>query len=178
MAFWKKIFKSKYTGAEIDAAIAKAGTVPAVTAADAGKALVVNSEGKIIAGAAGTEIPTVELTEAEIIDSLSGIATALNAATDNFQYAILENSDSSVAASVGAKIAAAYAKGNFANLSIFGVGNMPCYIASDHYLYTSVSYIYMASIQKNLACSLGFNVENGKLWINLLFAIATEYTPK
>jgi len=53
MAFWKKIFKSKYTGAEIDAAVAKAGTVPAVTSADAGKALVVDSEGKIVPGAAG-----------------------------------------------------------------------------------------------------------------------------
>jgi hypothetical protein len=53
MAFWKKIFKSKYTGAEIDAAVAKAGTVPAVTSADAGKALVVDDEGKIVAGEAG-----------------------------------------------------------------------------------------------------------------------------
>lgn len=53
MAFWKKIFKSKYTGAEIDAAVAKADTVPAVTAADAGSALVVDEEGKIVAGAAG-----------------------------------------------------------------------------------------------------------------------------
>ena len=52
MAFWKKIFKSKYTGKEIDAAIAKAGTVPTVTSADAGKALVVDDEGKIVAGEA------------------------------------------------------------------------------------------------------------------------------
>jgi hypothetical protein len=55
MAFWKKIFKSKYTGAEIDAAVAKAGTVPAVTSADAGKALVVDEEGKIVAGEVGGE---------------------------------------------------------------------------------------------------------------------------
>lgn len=53
MAFWKKFYKSKYTGAEIDAAVAKAGTVPAVTGADAGKALVVDEEGKIVAGEAG-----------------------------------------------------------------------------------------------------------------------------
>lgn len=53
MAFWKKFYKSKYTGAEIDAAVAKAGTVPAVSSADAGKALVVDSEGKIVAGEAG-----------------------------------------------------------------------------------------------------------------------------
>ena len=32
MAFWKKIFKSKYTGAEIDAAIAKAGDATKVVA--------------------------------------------------------------------------------------------------------------------------------------------------
>ena len=32
MAFWKKIYKSKYTGAEIDAAVAKAGDATKVTA--------------------------------------------------------------------------------------------------------------------------------------------------
>ena len=53
MAFWKKIFKSKYTGKEIDAAIAKAGNLPATTSADAGKVLVVDDEGKIVAGEAG-----------------------------------------------------------------------------------------------------------------------------
>lgn len=51
--FWQKKYVSKYTGAEIDAAVAKADTVPAVTAADAGSALVVDAEGKIVAGAAG-----------------------------------------------------------------------------------------------------------------------------
>lgn len=51
--FWQKKYTSKYTGAEIDAAVGKADTVPAVTAADAGKALVVNEEGKIVAGEAG-----------------------------------------------------------------------------------------------------------------------------
>lgn len=51
--FWQKKYTSKYTGAEIDAAVAKAGTVPAVTEADAGKALVVDEEGKIVAGEAG-----------------------------------------------------------------------------------------------------------------------------
>ena len=53
MAFWKKYYKSKYTGWEIDAAVAKADTVPTVTAADAGSALVVDEDGKIVAGEAG-----------------------------------------------------------------------------------------------------------------------------
>lgn len=48
--FWQKKYTSKYTGAEIDAAVAKAGTVPSVTEADAGKALVVDEEGKIVTG--------------------------------------------------------------------------------------------------------------------------------
>lgn len=61
MAFWKKFYKSKYTGAEIDAAVAKAGTVPAVTSADEGKALVVDSEGKIVPGEAGADIKFNEL---------------------------------------------------------------------------------------------------------------------
>lgn len=69
MAFWKKIFKSKYTGREIDAAVAKAGTVPSVTTADEGKALVVDSEGKIVPGEAGTKVvanPTLAGTEAAL----------------------------------------------------------------------------------------------------------------
>ena len=55
MAFWKKIFKSKYTGREIDAAVAKAGNLPATTSADAGKALVVDEEGKVVTGSVGVE---------------------------------------------------------------------------------------------------------------------------
>ena len=50
--FWQKKYISKYTGEEIDAAVAKADTVPAVTVADAGKALVVDADGKIVAGEA------------------------------------------------------------------------------------------------------------------------------
>lgn len=54
--FWQKKYTSKYTGAEIDAAV---GNVPVVTAADAGKALVVDEEGKIVAGEAGGGISSV-----------------------------------------------------------------------------------------------------------------------
>ncbi len=67
MAFWKKIFKSKYTGAEIDAAVAKAGTVPTVTSADEGKALVVDSEGKIVPGEAGANIEFNKIRSADKI---------------------------------------------------------------------------------------------------------------
>ena len=57
--FWQKKYTSKYTGREIDAAVAKAGNLPATTSADAGKALVVDAEGKIVAGAAGGGISSV-----------------------------------------------------------------------------------------------------------------------
>lgn len=43
------IGESKYTGAEIDAAVAKADTIPTVSEEDVGKALVVDEEGKIVA---------------------------------------------------------------------------------------------------------------------------------
>lgn len=74
MAFWKKFYKSKYTGAEIDAAVAKAGTVPAVTSADAGNILGVDAEGKIVA----KTDPVPAVTEADIgkmlaVDSLGNI---------------------------------------------------------------------------------------------------------
>lgn len=48
--FWQKKYTSKYSGAEIDAAVSKADTVPAVTEANFGDALVVNSAGKIVPG--------------------------------------------------------------------------------------------------------------------------------
>ena len=85
MAFWKKIFKSKYTGAEIDAAVAKAGTVPAVTSADEGKALVVDAEGNIVAGEAGTTIPKITITKEELGTLNVNIASFLAAANDTIK---------------------------------------------------------------------------------------------
>ena len=83
--FWQKKYTSKYTGAEIDAAVAKAGTVPAVTEADAGKALVVDEEGKIVAGEAGGGLKeynyTIPLTYIEAIWE-SGFSFQVNNFTD------------------------------------------------------------------------------------------------
>lgn len=52
MVFWKKIYKSRHTGAEIDAAVDKAGILPSVSGTDEGKVLMVDGEGKIVAGEA------------------------------------------------------------------------------------------------------------------------------
>lgn len=85
MAFWKKIFKSKYTGAEIDAAVAKAGTVPAVTSADEGKALVVDAEGKIVAGEVGGGLTEYDYTmPLDYIENVwaSGFSFQVNNFTD------------------------------------------------------------------------------------------------
>ena len=49
MAFWKKYYKSKYTGKEIDAAVASGSQVPEIDIEDAGKILAVDAEGKIVA---------------------------------------------------------------------------------------------------------------------------------
>lgn len=62
--FWQKKYISKYTGAEIDAAVAKADTVPAVTVEDAGSALVVDEEGKIVAGEAAGGVALVQAPQA------------------------------------------------------------------------------------------------------------------
>ena len=67
--FWQKKYISKYTGAEIDAAVAAGSQVPEVTVEDAGMALVVDEEGKIVAGSAGTTVvanPTLAGTESAL----------------------------------------------------------------------------------------------------------------
>ena len=74
--FWQKKYISKYTGAEIDAAVAAGSQIPEVTVEDAGMALVVNEEGKIVSGAAGgRNVNTLSDTAAASIQS--GIQTAL-----------------------------------------------------------------------------------------------------
>ena len=85
--FWQKKYISKYTGAEIDAAVAKADTVPVVTVEEAGSALIVDEEGKIVTGVVGapefivnitvTEdggslIPSLDKTYEEIVAAITG----------------------------------------------------------------------------------------------------------
>ena len=65
--FWQKKYTSKYTGAEIDAAIAKAGTVPQPTAEEYGKFLGVNSAGNLAYSNTKTLICMVEFS-AEVAD--------------------------------------------------------------------------------------------------------------
>ena len=74
--FWQKTYLSKYSGAEIDAAIAKADTVPAVTVEDAGSALVVDDEGKIVAGnPAGNAVFTDPVNFVSIISEATAVVT-------------------------------------------------------------------------------------------------------
>ena len=78
--FWQKKYTSRYTGAEIDAAVAKAGTVPAVTEADAGKALVVDDDGKIVTGS--NTLPVIQFTQLELLSILTDFMTHIISATD------------------------------------------------------------------------------------------------
>lgn len=48
--FWQKRYLSKHTGSEIDAAVGAAQQLPLITAEDAGKVLLVGSEGNIVTG--------------------------------------------------------------------------------------------------------------------------------
>ena len=109
--FWQKKYISKYSGAEIDAAIAKADTVPAVTVEDAGSALVVDEEGKIVAGAAGgrnvntlsdTAETAIQLGIQDVLPTLISTGksvynyTVLN--TDETSFTAVENIETSLAA--------------------------------------------------------------------------------
>lgn len=122
MAFWKKIFKSKYTGAEIDAAVAKAGTVPAVSSADAGKALVVDEEGNIVVT---TSYPLFTLSQAEISTIITGFITALVNATDKLTETIFTITDETTVNSIKSKIEAIKAYG-FLTIEGFN-GHVACY---------------------------------------------------
>lgn len=96
--FWQKKYTSKYTGAEIDAAVAQAGTVPAVTAADAGKALVVDAEGKIVAGAAGgRHVNTLSDTAAAAIQTgiQAALPTLISTGKATYSYELLNTDETS-----------------------------------------------------------------------------------
>lgn len=178
--FWQKKYTSKYTGAEIDAAVAKAGDATKVTAnptlAGTESALeglqVGNTKYKV------TEIPTIEITQTEIGSILLQMASDFNDATGDFQYKIYEISDASIAASLGAKIAAAYAKGSFANLSVYGMGTMGCYVNSATGFATSVGSFYMEAIQKRFALCMQLGISGNNTYITVMFALATEFMPK
>ena len=87
--FWQKKYISKHTGAEIDAAV---GNVPVVTSADAGKALVVDEDGKIVAGEAGGSLPLITLPEFPATVGLA-LLTFLAGATNDYTAKTFNISD-------------------------------------------------------------------------------------
>lgn len=178
--FWQKKYTSKYTGAEIDAAVAKAGDATKVEANPTLAGTEAALEGLQVGDTKYkvTEIPTIEITQTEIGDILLQLASDLNDATGDFQYKIYEISDASIAASLGAKISAAYAKGSCANLSVYGVGTMNCYVTSATGFFIPVSSIYMKAIQKRFALCMQLNISGNNTYIRFMFALATEFAPK
>ena len=96
--FWQKKYISKYSGEEIDAAVAKADTVPAVTAADAGSALVVDEDGKIVAGAAGgRHVNTLSDTAAAAIQTgiQGALPTLISTGKATYSYELLNTDETS-----------------------------------------------------------------------------------
>ena len=121
----------------------------------------------------------LEILELQRVGSiLLQLATDLNSATDNFQYKIYEINSASIAASISAKIAAAYAKGTFANVSIYGMGTISGYIGTETSYHSPVSAFYMDAIQKHLALGMATGVSGNTVFITVMFALATEFVPK
>ena len=158
--FWQKTYLSKYSGAEIDAAIAKADTVPAVTVEDAGSALVVDGEGKIVAGEAGVSFPVFELTDeefGEISVAFSTFLYGLTAASGLVykDFTILTN-----AATVVAKIKDVVNSGkpfvqyklpaSFGGASLFGS------VGSDGFNTFVIPFAFPAPISKYINISFGY----------------------
>lgn len=99
--FWQKKYISKYTGAEIDAAVAAGSQIPEVTVEDAGMALVVNEEGKIVSGAAGgRNVNTLSDTaEAAIQLGIQGVLpTLISTGKSVYSYTVLNTDETSFTA--------------------------------------------------------------------------------
>ena len=140
--FWQKKYISKYTGAEIDAAVGKADTVPAVTAADAGSALVVDEEGKIVTGEVGNAPGDYTITATELDSVAIALGTAVAAATDKLQlYSFdIPNTDPGYE-SINAIIENICAHPGFNYISIMGSSKMLVYTTDEHTIKTGpVSY--------------------------------------
>ena len=100
MAFWKKFYKSKYTGAEIDAAVAKAADATKVTAnptlagteADLTGLQVGNTKYAIPACGGGASFYQIDLTDQQfndLEDNGTVTVTGLNLVVDDIKSAIL-----------------------------------------------------------------------------------------
>ena len=158
--FWQKKYTSKYTGAEIDAAVAKAGTVPAVTEADAGKALVVDEEGKIVPGEAGVSFPLFELTDEEFAEVSTEFSTFLFTLTAVSGLVYKDFTISTNAATVVAKLKAVVNSAkpfvqyklpaSFGGLSIFGS------VGSNGFNTFMIPFAFPAPINKYINIAFGY----------------------
>ena len=89
MAFWKKIFKSKYTGAEIDAAVAKAGDATKVTANPTLAGTEAALEGLQVGDTKYKVIdskPVITLAATDIASIMTALVTQYATATDKISY--------------------------------------------------------------------------------------------
>ncbi len=158
--FWQKKYISKYTGEEIDAAIAKADTVPAVTAADAGSALVVDEEGKIVAGEAGVSFPVFELTDEEFGEVSVAFSTFLYGLTAASGLVYKDFTISTNASTVVPKLKAVVNSGkpfvqyklpaSFGGLSIFGS------VGLNGFTTFTIPFAFPAPINKYIKISFGY----------------------
>lgn len=176
MAFWKKFYKSKYTGAEIDAAVAKADTVPIVTEADAGKALVVDDEGKIVAGEAGGAMGSITILPEDIPTTMVNLSTFLSAINDDgWHYKAFLLSDAEKT-TLAPKFEAAYAVNKNIAKTYF-VGNLPVLTTfSDSALLSRTdlwSVNMPAPISKNFIGMFFINIKEGQ---NTFEVYACQYT--
>lgn len=95
---------NEITGEDISSAIGKADTLPTVTSADAGRALVVDEDGKIVAGEAGVSLPKIMILQSELGNFYSAIGVYLATATDKIElsdnFFIQDEGGASIAAKI------------------------------------------------------------------------------
>ena len=160
MAFWKKFYKSKYSGAEIDAAVGKADTVPAVTAADAGKALVVDAEGKIVAG---EQIPVIEFTNDELTVFLGAITPKLISLTDTITAAgVTLSAETTHVPEIYEKLQTVFATLGAQGYLLIGPGSVNhayCRELTEANHYITTNWTSFINSAYNIKCMLSLNIK-------------------
>ena len=137
--FWQKKYISKYTGVEIDAAVAAGSQVPEIDIEDAGKILAVDAEGKIVAKT--DPVPAVTVADAgkALVVNGQGKIAAQESFVIDVTGTVTAQGFSATTTATPAEVEAAVLAGKSINVHFTGGGfefsylNVPLTLQYDYY---------------------------------------------